>query len=289
MTPEFWHDGASLVIYAAFEAEVAPLLSRCKLRRMSASGQVIVYQHDQIDLRVVVNGEAGESILLATGMALVESASHTRHLLVGTSGHASLSVGTWYHPSALRLDDEGDARRLYPALDGAQNFTSSLQTTRSRFRPDYPTEGGVDLETYHWFHALSRQIHLDFMGILRLVTDTPEQPIENTSDLRAFKNRLERSWDNAGESINAWLAFHAKRSSQWLPRKRVDRLPGYLDRFKWSQTQFLQVTRLLERARLLDFDLEEFFASTFDERASRRDILKAVADKIDTLEVRLDG
>ena len=33
MSIDFWNDGASIVIYAAFEPEVAPLIARCKLRR----------------------------------------------------------------------------------------------------------------------------------------------------------------------------------------------------------------------------------------------------------------
>ena len=35
MSIEFWNEGASIVIYAAFEPEVAPLITRCNLRRKS--------------------------------------------------------------------------------------------------------------------------------------------------------------------------------------------------------------------------------------------------------------
>ena len=289
MSIDFWNDGASIVIYAAFEPEVAPLIARCKLRRKAMTGQVTVYQHDECDLKVVINGEAGASILLPTGMSLVSAQPHTRHLLIGTSGHASLPVGTWYHPSHLQLEGTHHMRRLYPSLDGAQDFVSSIHTTRSHFEPNYLTEGGIDLETYHWFHGLSRQVHLDALGIVRLVTDTPDHPMPAKANFKLLAEQITQAWSNAQKEIDHWLGFHAKRSAQGLSRKRVEEMPAFLERFKWSQNQSLQLMRLVERAALLDFDLEAFVAQTFDERVSRRDVLKKIAVEIDSIQVKLDG
>ena len=253
------------------------------------TGQVTVYQHDECDLKVVINGEAGASILLPTGMSLAESKQHTRHLLIGTSGHASLPVGTWYHPSLLQLEGADNARRLYPSLDGAQDFVSSIHTTRSHFEPNYLAEGGIDLETYHWFHGLSRQVHLDALGIVRLVTDTPDHPLPVKADFKLLAEQITQAWNNSQQEIDNWLGFHAKRSTQWLSRKRVEELPAYLEHFKWSQNQSMQLMRLVERARLLDFDLEAFFVQAFDERVSRRDVLQKIAVEIDRIQVKLDG
>ena len=47
--------------------------------------------------------------------------------------------------------------------------------------------------------------------------------------------------------------------------------------------------RLVERADLLDFDLEAFFEQAFDERVSRRDVLQKIAVEIDSIQVKLDG
>ena len=289
MSIEFWNEGASIVIYAAFEPEVAPLITRCNLRRQNMTGQVTVYQHAECDLKVVINGEAGASILLPTGMSLAGAQQHTRHLLIGTSGHASLPVGTWYHPSLLQLEEGDNARRLYPSLDAAKDFVSSTQTTRSQFESSYPVEGGVDLETYHWFHGLSRQVHVDALGIVRLVTDTPDRPILAKADFKLLTEQITQAWNNSQEEIDTWLKFHTKRSAQWLSRKRVEELPEYLEHFKWSQNQSMQLMRLVERAHLLDFDLEAFCVQAFDERVSRRDVLQKIAEEIDRIQVKLDG
>ena len=166
------------------------------------TGQVTVYQHAECDLKVVINGEAGASILLPTGMSLAESKQHTRHLLIGTSGHASLPVGTWYQPSLLQLEGADNARRLYPSLDAAKDFVSSTHTTRSHFKSSYPAEGGVDLETYHWFHGLSRQVHLDALGIVRLVTDTPDRPLPVKADFKLLTEQITHAWNNSQQEID---------------------------------------------------------------------------------------
>ena len=123
-------------------------------------------------------------------MALTGASSHTRLLLVGTSGHAIFPVGHWYHPSVLLLDGSSDSRRLYPFLDGASHFESSVQLTRGEFRQGYPEEGGVDLESYYWFQALSRQVRLESIGIVRLVTDSRANPLGTSVDLQMLKRRV---------------------------------------------------------------------------------------------------
>ena len=222
-------------------------------------------------------------------MSLVSAKQHTRHLLIGTSGHASLPVGTWYHPSLLQLEGVGS---LAPSLSkpgwGARLCIVNTYNPFA-FRAKLPAEGGIDLETYHWFHGLSRQVHLDALGIVRLVTDTPDQPMPAKANFKVMAEQITQAWSSAQKEIDNWLGFHAKRSAQWLSRKRVEEMPAFLERFKWSQNQSLQLMRLVERADLLDFDLEAFFAQAFDERVSRRDVLQKIAVEIDSIQVKLDG
>ena len=109
------------------------------------------------------------------------------------------------------------------------------------------------------------------------------------ANFKLLAEQLTQAWSNAREELDHWLGFHAKRSAQWLSRKRVEEMPAFLERFKWSQNQSLQLMRLVERADLLDFDLEAFVAQTFDERVSRRDVLQKIAVEIDSIQVKLDG
>jgi len=289
MIPGFWKAGASLIVYAAHEAEVMPLIQRHRLKRVPRSGQSSLYQHSAVDFRVVVNGESGVSCLLSTGMALADASSHTRHLLVGTSGHATLPIGQWYHPSLLVLEDSSDARRLYPSLDGASHFESSVQLTRGEFRQGYPGEGGVDLETYYWFQALSRQVRLDSMGIVRLVTDSRANPLGTSVDLKVLKERVQDSWRVWQNELDAWFGFHAERSADEKARERVTDLPPELVAFRWSQAQLTRVRRCVERARILNFELAEFCSKAQVESLHRKEVLEAIEVALDELGVDLHG
>lgn len=288
MIDEFWFEGASLFIYAAHEAEVAPFLKRCDLKRINLPGQGMTYAHPAVDLRVTINGESGVSGLLTTGLALAEASEHTRHLLIGASGHASFPVGQWYHPSALNLDGIKGARTLYPSLEGARQFESSVHITRYEFSAHYPEDGGVDLESYSWFQALSRQINVDSIGILRLVSDTPNQPVESPGNFRSLEQVLASAWTESWLDIAKWFQFHAKRSAQWRSRERVEKLPPELQRFRWSQTQLHQIRRCLERARLLQFDLDEFYARVHPLK-SRKELLTQFEQELNGTEVDLNG
>lgn len=289
MIPDFWVEGASLYIYAAHEAEVAPLIRGSKLKRVPSRGQGLIYSHSDVDLRVMVNGESGVSCLLTTGMALAEASNHTRHLLIGTSGHASLSVGTWYHPSVLTLGRGSVSRRLYPSLDGASHFASTPHLTRDEFSRGYPDEGGVDLESYFWFQALSRQVSLDSVGIIRLVSDSPQAPLGDTIDFKALANIIEDAWLGQELHLNQWLAFQAKRSSEWLLRERVTELPEPLRVYRWSQTQLVTVRRCVERANLLNFALDDFCEDVQERSLSRNEVLEALKSELDRAGVALYG
>ena len=289
MIPDFWTTGASLVVYAAHEAEVAPMIQRHKLKRVPREGQSSLYQHRDVDLRVVVNGESGVSCLLTTGMALTGASSHTRHLLVGTSGHASLPIGQWYHPSMLMLEDVSASRRLYPSLDGASHFESSPHKTRGEFQEGYPEEGGVDLESYYWFQALSRQVRLDSIGIVRLVTDSRANPLGENVELQLLKRKVHDAWSVWQNELDAWFHFHAERSAAEKIRERVFELPPELEAFRWSQSQLVRVRRCVERARILNFELAEFCSKAQARSLHRKELLESLEGALDELGVDLHG
>jgi hypothetical protein len=289
MNPKFWVEGASLHIHAAYEAEIAPFIRRHKLKRVPARGQGLIYAHRDIDLRVMINGESGVSCLLMTGMALAQASNHTRHLLIGTSGHATLSVGSWYHPAVLSLNEKSSCRRLYPTLDGACHFESTPHLTRSEFVKDYPHEGGVDLESYYWFQALSRQVSLDSIGIVRLVSDSPAEPLGERIDFKALSSVIDNAWDTHEAELDHWFAFQAKRSSEWLLRERVMDLPKELQAYRWSQTQLVKVRRCVERSLILGFALSDFCKDVKARSLSRNDVLKSLEVQLDEAGVALHG
>ena len=289
MTPDFWSDGASLRIYAAHEAELPGFTAKYGLKRADALGQIRHFKHESVDLEVYVNSQSGPSIALMCGLSLAESQPHTRHLLLGASGHSELTLAAWYHPSTLRLDVVGSPRILYPSLMGCDAFGSTEHLTRTAVILDYPAAGGVDLESYYWFQAMARQVSQESLGILRFVSDNPSNSLASANDARGAKKVAVEAWESSHSEIEKWLSFHSKRSAVQAERHPSISMPESLARFRWSRTQELELTRLLERVSVLAIDLDPWIQRVGAHIRSRKDLLKALHAFVDSHEVHLHG
>ena len=289
MIPSFWRDGASLRIYAAHEAELAEFTSRHGLKRADSLGQIRHFRHETVDLEVYVNAQSGPSVTLMCGLSLANAHNHTRHILIGSSGHTELSLGTWYHPSALQLDVGGSPRTLYPSLMGCDSFASTEHLTRPAFSPGYPLSGGVDLESYYWFQAMSRQLNQESLGLLRFVSDTPEVSVEDEHNFSGMKEIAQQSWSEYQDGIFKWLSFHCSRSAELSNRNPKVSIPESFSQFRWSKTQELELMRLLERCEVLEIELESWIEKIGSQARSRKDLLKTLRTFVDGHEVHLHG
>lgn len=261
-------------LVVALQSEARPILDRYRLERARGTEPFAIYRGDGI--RLVCSGVGRASVAAAvTALFWFERRPSARAWLnLGIAGGALYDDGSVAAPGDVRiasrlLAPEGET--FYPPL--LFDLPAPITTVRSvdRVERSYASPGLYEMEATGFVETASRFSPADLVQVMKVVSDTPEHPVERIHP-KAIEERIAArlgSLDRMLEQLTrlAKSLPEADSSAETLMRDR-----------HFTATQGRQLRELLRRQRALGIEPLSAVPDLGDlgESAGADDVLEAL-------------
>ncbi|MFT4565004.1 MAG: adenosylhomocysteine nucleosidase [Gammaproteobacteria bacterium] len=221
-------------IVVALPSEARPIIEHLSLRHERTVGGIKLYQFENVFL--VVSGIGKTASAMAVGFLAAMADPEDQHiwLNVGIAGHASLPIGTSI--IAHTVTDHTTGRSLYPSI--VFNLPCEGHPVRCFDEPstDYPFAAICDMESAAFFAAASRFADIEFIQILKIVSDNSEgdmRALDRDTIVSLVKGRLEI----LDATLGALVALDAKHR----PERICPPLEELTSKWRFTVTQQVQL------------------------------------------------
>jgi hypothetical protein len=233
----------------AFLAEAQPVIDFYRLVKTDVSSGSI-FQNDQHCL--ILSGLGKDRAATATKL-LSESKARKNEgwLNLGIAGHGSLAKGDAFIAGKI-IDDKSEEMFYPPRICQSTIQVSSLCTCSSP-ETQYEPEMGYDMEAHSFYRQASRFSFRELVQVVKVVSDTPSQPIEKIRPQEATE-MIASYMDQLDELVRQidQLALEVQ------PDEQIEKVAkGILSLHHFSVTRTHQLLELLRHAKMLGVDLDE--------------------------------
>jgi hypothetical protein len=229
-------------LLVALQAEARPLIKHFGLDGRPAVAGFRRYGNAEINLLVTGTG----SVAMAAAVALLGLEALTAPaawINFGIAGHRDWPVGRAL--LATKITDHGSGLCWYPPQVITTNLAGVELLTVASPVDNYPDSAAVDMEASGFYPTACRFATAELVQCLKVVSDNRDRPANELNE--AGISEL----ISAGlEPLNGLLVALQKLLAA-LPIKPEAPLSDYLDRWRFTHAQRLQLTRLLQDFRLL--------------------------------------
>ena len=233
----------------AFLTEAQPVIDFYRLVKTDApSGSL--FQNEQHCL--LISGLGKDRAATATKLLGQSKAKKNEGLLnLGIAGHGSLAKGDAFIAGKI-IDDKSEEVFYPPQISHSSLPVSSLCTSSSPVT-QYEPGMGYDMEAHSFYREASRFSFRELVQVVKIVSDTPSQPIEKihpreaTEMIASHMNQL----DQVVRQIDQ-LALEVQ------PDAQIEKMAQeFLTVHHFSVTRSHQLRELLRHAKMLGVDLDE--------------------------------
>ena len=233
----------------AFLAEAQPVIDFYRLVQTDVSSGSI-FQNDQHCL--IISGLGKDRAATATKqLGKSKARKNEGWLNLGIAGHGSLAKGDAFIAGKI-IDDENEEVFYPPPICQSALQVSSLCTCSSPVT-QYDPQVGYDMEAHSFYREASRFSFRELVQVVKVVSDTPSQPIEKirpqeaTEMIASHMNQL----DELVRQIDQ-LALEVQ------PDEQIEKVAkGILSLHHFSITRAHQLLELLRHAKMIGVDLDE--------------------------------
>jgi adenosylhomocysteine nucleosidase len=275
--------GAGLRIVCALPAEAKPLIARYRLQAHGLASPFRVYRGPEGARWLVISGVGKIAAAAAVAHLAAVSAAAPHHLWLnlGLCGHSASDPGTLFRAS--KLIDMGSARRFYPQLLTPVSCAQGTLRTVEQPSADYPEEGMYDMEASGFFASAIRYTSQELIQVFKVVSDSPKAPLRRF-DKREVSAWIEGCLDGVEEALEGLLVLSSEESERLADPEGY---ASFLERWHFSESQRLQLRRLLARWAALDGGLLD--PDEAQQIVTSRALLQWLTKRVETLPVGWGG
>lgn len=238
----------SINLIVALEAEALPLIEFFGLKQLQSNGHMNLYAKERLNL--VVSGIGKESAANAVDWIHTELPDQNKAWLnVGIAGHGALDVGDGF--LANRITDEAIEKSWYPVFTFVHHGRSGPLTTVDDVETEYPHPVGYDMEASGYFIAANRISTAEMVHSYKVVSDNPQASVltitpamvseiieDNLNEIRDIVDELDK------------LVSHVTQR-----HSLQENIGPFLGRWKFSVTQVHQLKKLLQKSKVLGYEV----------------------------------
>jgi hypothetical protein len=233
----------------AFLAEAQPVIDFYRLVKTDLpSGSM--FKNDQHCL--IISGLGKDRAAAATQkLGKSKARKNEGWLNLGIAGHGSLAKGDAFIAGKI-IDDENEEVFYPPSICQSALQVSSLCTCSSPVT-QYEPEMGYDMEAHSFYREASRFSFRELVQVVKVVSDTPSQPIEKIRPQEATE-MIASHMDQLDELVRQidQLVLEVQ------PDEQIEKVAkGILSLHHFSVTRTHQLFELLRHAKMLGVDLDE--------------------------------
>lgn len=269
-------------IVTALPSEAQPIIEFFGLHEEQPARNAKVWGSD--NLRLIISGVGKAASAAAVGYLAGAAAPDIRHawLNIGIAGHASAPVGTI--GLAHSIVDIATNAVAYPSIVFNSPCHSYPLACYDQPTTDYPDDTLCDMESSAFFSAASRFSELEFVHLLKIVSDNSAAEIEALS--RAKINALLKG---QLEVIDKLIIALTQLDAKHRPCPLVLTLDELLKRWHFTVTQQVQLRELARRWALLKVDQAWPPEAQIRECTTAREVLAQVSDMLASTAFRFSG
>ena len=239
--------GGRVHFFCALQCEAEALIREFRLKEDKPSGLFRGYQSDCGRYSLIISGigklNAAAAVAWHHARAGVAASPADVWLNIGVAGHRQHPIGAIY--LAHKISDLQSGRRWYPQIMVKTDLDSAALITLEQASADY-RDALFDMEASGFYEMASRVGTAELIHSLKIVSDNAEQPADaiNAGQVRQLiAARIEkiRLFVSALQALSRELAAVSAAPAEYQ---------GFIDRWRFSQTQRIQLLRLLRHWQL---------------------------------------
>ncbi|NDH00866.1 MAG: hypothetical protein EBY43_07295 [Opitutae bacterium] len=201
--------------------------------------------------------------LTLSGMGRDKAASATHHLAeylgkrdlgwinLGIAGHGSLAKGDAFLAGKI-IDDKSEEVFYPPQICQSSLPVSSLCTSSSPVT-QYEPGMGYDMEAHSFYREASRFSFRELVQVVKIVSDTPSQPIEKIRPQKAAEMIASHM-----NQLDHLVSLIDQMAMEIQPDEQIEEITKeILTIHHFSVTRSHQLHELLRHAQMLGVDLDE--------------------------------
>jgi len=233
----------------AFLAEALPVIDFYRLVKTDLSPGSM-FQNDQHCL--LISGLGKDRAASATKLlGQYQARKNEGWLNLGIAGHGSLAKGDAFLAGKI-IDDKSEEVFYPPQICQSSLPVSSLCTSSSPVT-QYEPEMGYDMEAHSFFREASKFSFRELVQVVKIVSDTPSQPIEKIRPQKATEMISLHMRD-----VDELVSQIDQMALELQPDEQIEEITKeILTIHHFSVTRTHQLRELLRHAKMLGVDLDQ--------------------------------
>ena len=235
---------ARLLLVVAFMAEARGLIAHYQLKRVATPGPFPVYcNQEQVTLIISGSGSTQAAVATTYGIMHGNQAPQLFCCNVGIAGGHD-PIGSVFRINRIDADTE----RHFPFLHKGVRLSSRGLHTLNQPSKDYQPDTLFDMEGAGFFHAASRFVTIEQIGLIKVVSDNPETPHDTQN-----KTQLTHTIESAMPTITSYCDHLLQLSAEEARHLPVtsELFAQFTSQWHFSTYQRHQLKQLLHRWHIL--------------------------------------
>lgn len=234
-----------LNLVIALPGEARPVISRLRLERLERGAAFPLYSGDRVRLVVSGCGKIAAAAATAYLGAALPDPRPCAWLNLGVAGHGSSARGAVL--LAHKVVDRAGGRSYYPAITFPFPGSTTALVTVDEAETAYPEPCAYDMEASGFCAAALRFAGAELVHCLKIVSDTPEDPLHKLS--RKEAEALVQARIDLVEQLVCILADLGAEAAGL--ERDPPRYAEILERWHFTASERRQLRHLLQRRHAL--------------------------------------
>ncbi|HRW58320.1 MAG TPA: hypothetical protein P5048_01730 [Chlamydiales bacterium] len=164
-----------IIITTALYEEAKPIILAYNLKKKCEKTPFEIFTSNNIVL--VITGVGKLAAATATGYILTIYPKPQGIINIGIAGHKESPIGTIF--TVDKIIDEASSKSYYPSFVYTPSCEGLSLMTKDFICKNYPQNTLVDMEASGFFVAASKFISIDYIAILKVVSDNQSNNVEH--------------------------------------------------------------------------------------------------------------
>jgi hypothetical protein len=225
-----------LVFVIAHLGEARILIEKYKLKK-DVESSLPLYQNKDRSIFLILTGNNRSDIIARIAYFAGKNIITDKSILInlGISGAKDINLGeiVWVN----KLESLSDSNNFFPHKSHKMIIREEGLISVDNEVNDYPENGIVDMEGYHFFQAAMKFLNIEQIAVIKIISDNKQNPAVNVNKEQVYRLFAE-NWQLIDELLDHYKNLSIKLHDLY------QKLPEYLFLIKEKKFSFSQKINL---------------------------------------------
>ncbi len=239
----------SVNLIVALKAEAQPLIEFFELKALPVDETISIFTNHEVTLALAGMGKSAA----AHAVQCVKNTNQgcvNAWLNIGIAGHGEFDVGQGF--LANRIVDQTTMKTWYPQFVFQPVCRTGTLMTVDKVETDYSDPVGYDMEASGFYSAAVNCSTIELVHTYKIVSDNPRNSVAKVT-----RSKIDNLIKSKLSEIRCTIDSLKKLTAEVATRSSSDELlHQFLQRWRFSVTQQIQLNSLLRKTNVLKIDID---------------------------------